>query len=535
MLEAAHRGGGPGGGTDRRSGRVDRCSSRHLYPRGYTTRQSGGHHGRRRRPGRRSLRAHRGAPSPAHARAAQRAHRDRGVARLPRGTGSRPTSGSAWARWASPTWCSPSRRSIARRASSTARPRPWRIRPQGDADDPRGAVDIVYTGQGRAGTTERIRYDYLVNATGPKLRFEATHGLGPDRATRCRSAPPTTRPRPPQRWPPPSTGSGRRAEQTLVVGMGHGTCTCEGAAFEYVFNVDHELREAGVRDRARLVYLTNEAQLGDFGVDGMTFEEQGFQTILASCGPPRCSASAASRRSSGAHVTEVEPGSGPLRDAGRADHELGFDFAMLLPPFGGVRLAAYDAGEDITSPSPLRPQRLHEGRRRLHARSPTRSGGPGLARRPTRRPATTTSSPSASPSPRRTRSPGPAPVAQRHTDHTVTATHRHALGHHGQDGRHDDRRTGSGTATTRQAHQRLDGPHGRGLRGLGRHRPAQGLGCGDDDDARRARLLPLPHRPRPVSSTRGEIGLSGHWVKLMLHHLFLHKAKARLGWQFIPE
>ena len=36
-------------------------------------------------------------------------------------------------------------------------------------------------------------------------------------------------------------------EQTLVVGMGHGTCTCEGAAFEYVFNVDHQLREAGVR------------------------------------------------------------------------------------------------------------------------------------------------------------------------------------------------------------------------------------------------------------------------------------------------
>ena len=60
--------------------------------------------------------------------------------------------------------------------------------------------------------------------------------------------------------------------------MGHGTCTCEGAAFEYVFNVDHELREAGVRDLARVVYLTNEAALGDFGVDGMVFDQQGFQT-----------------------------------------------------------------------------------------------------------------------------------------------------------------------------------------------------------------------------------------------------------------
>ncbi|HEX2892710.1 MAG TPA: hypothetical protein VHO29_01750, partial [Marmoricola sp.] len=38
------------------------------------------------------------------------------------------------------------------------------IRPDGDLDDPRGAVDIVYTGQGRAGQEERLRYDYLVNA-----------------------------------------------------------------------------------------------------------------------------------------------------------------------------------------------------------------------------------------------------------------------------------------------------------------------------------------------------------------------------------
>ena len=40
---------------------------------------------------------------------------------------------------------------------------------------------------------------------------------------------------------------------------------------------------------------------------------------------------------------------------------------------------------------------------------------------------------------------------------------------------------------------------------------------------------------RDIRETRGEIGLSGHWVKLMLHHLFLYKAKARLGWQLIPE
>jgi hypothetical protein len=42
------------------------------------------------------------------------------------------------------------------------------------------------------------------------------------------------------------------ATKNFVVGTGHGMCTCQGAAFEYIYNVDHTLREAGVRDKARL-------------------------------------------------------------------------------------------------------------------------------------------------------------------------------------------------------------------------------------------------------------------------------------------
>ena len=33
----------------------------------------------------------------------------------------------------------------------------------------------------------------------------------------------------------------------------------------------------------------------------------------------------------------------------------------------------------------------------------------------------------------------------------------------------------------------------------------------------------------------GEIGLAGHWMKRMLHTLFIYKAKARPGWWLIPE
>jgi sulfide:quinone oxidoreductase len=100
-------------------------------------------------------------------------------------------------------------------------------------------VDIEFTAPEKAGTAERIGYDYLINATGPRLRFEATEGMGPEGFTEsvCTTD--------------HAVEANRKLRQlievlksgrppTLVVGMGHGTCTCEGAAFEYVFNVDHE-------------------------------------------------------------------------------------------------------------------------------------------------------------------------------------------------------------------------------------------------------------------------------------------------------
>ena len=41
------------------------------------------------------------------------------------------------------------------------------------------------------------------------------------------------------------------------------------------------MREAGVRDLAEIIYLTNEHELGDSGVGGLTFEQQGFVTSSA--------------------------------------------------------------------------------------------------------------------------------------------------------------------------------------------------------------------------------------------------------------
>jgi sulfide:quinone oxidoreductase len=45
----------------------------------------------------------------------------------------------------------------------------------------------------------------------------------------------------------------------------------------------------------------------------------------------------------------------------------------------------------------------------------------------------------------------------------------------------------------------------------------------------------FPGYGRSLSETTGEIGLAGHWVKHLMHHLFIYKAKGRPGWSFIPE
>ena len=44
-----------------------------------------------------------------------------------------------------------------------------------------------------------------------------------------------------------------------------------------------------------------------------------------------------------------------------------------------------------------------------------------------------------------------------------------------------------------------------------------------------------PNTGRSLDDTYGEIGLAGHWIKLLLHYMFIYKAKARFGWFLIPE
>ncbi|MFA7070124.1 MAG: FAD/NAD(P)-binding oxidoreductase, partial [Sulfurimonas sp.] len=54
------------------------------------------------------------------------------------------------------------------------------INPEGSKTHTKPFITIEYTSTAKNAQSEELEYDYLINATGPKLNFGATEGLGPD-------------------------------------------------------------------------------------------------------------------------------------------------------------------------------------------------------------------------------------------------------------------------------------------------------------------------------------------------------------------
>ena len=401
----------------------------------------------------------------------------------------------------------------------------------GEQQGQRGAVDVVYTDPGRQGEREHIEYDYLINATGPKLNFAATPGLGPDGNT----------------WSVCTADHALHAAaaleevyaklaggepQTLVIGVGHGTCTCEGAAFEYAFNVEHELRERGVRDLADLVYLTNEYELGDFGVGGMSFEQGGFVTT-SQLWTESLFVERGVHAILQAHVERVDDGKLFYETLDGNGSSLAFDFAMLLPPFRGADLVAYDGqGNDITgelfapngflkvdadyTPKPYEDWRAKDWPSTYVSPKYANVFGVGIAFAPPHPISVPRKSPNGtviSPAPPRTGMP--SGIMGRQVARSIA----------------DMIKTGATTPT-----------HRASMAEMGAACVASAGAGLTKGSAAAMTMFPVvpdyqayPTYGRSLKDTTGEIGLSGHWIKHLLHYLFIYKAKGRLGWFLIPE
>ena len=136
--------------------------------------------------------------------------------------------------------------------------------------------------------------------------------------------------------------------RTFVIGTGHGMCTCQGAAFEYILNVNYTLQNAGVRDKAKIIWISNEYELGDFGMGGVQINRGGYITngkIFAESLMVEHDIEWITR----AHVNKIDKKQIHYETLDGEQLTLDYDFSMLLPPFAGVGLEAFDkAGKDIT-------------------------------------------------------------------------------------------------------------------------------------------------------------------------------------------
>jgi sulfide:quinone oxidoreductase len=405
------------------------------------------------------------------------------------------------------------------------------IRPEGDADGTAGSVDIVYTEPARAGQGERLTYDFLINATGPKLNFAATPGLGPD-GNSLSVCTPAHAEQTAAALEKVVQALRRGDRQTLVIGVGHGACTCEGAAFEYTFNVEHELRERGVRELAEVVYLTNEYDLGDFGVGGMSFAQNGFVTS-SKMWTESLFRERNVRAILRAHVERVDEGVIHYEQLDGTKGTLAFDFAMLLPPFRGVDLKAYDRkGEDITAElfapngflkvdadygaKPFAEWKPEDWPRTYQCPRYDNVFGVGIAFAPPHPISQPRSSPNGtviSPAPPRTGMP--SGVMGRVVAHSIADRIEHG------------EKAPLQTASMASMGAACIASAGAGMR---------------TGTAAAMTMYPIvpdfgrfPVSGRSLKETSGEIGLGAHWTKLLLHYLFIYKAKARPGWFLIPE
>ena len=141
--------------------------------------------------------------------------------------------------------------------------------PEGDSSENKPYVMVEYVVGDKKGQHEKVTYDYLINGTGPKLNFEATEGLIPGKNKTYSVC---TYTHADHAWEGLNTliqemKQGKKAK--ILIGTGHAKSTCQGAAFEYILNVEKELHKHKVRDMAEITWISNEYQLGDFGMDGM--------------------------------------------------------------------------------------------------------------------------------------------------------------------------------------------------------------------------------------------------------------------------
>lgn len=405
------------------------------------------------------------------------------------------------------------------------------IHPEGSSTVSSPYVVAEYVTGEQQGHTELITYDYLVNATGPKLNFAATEGLGPDK----NSLSVCTFDHATHTWGKLKEALSKLEKgekQRFLIGTGHAMATCQGAAFEYALNIAFEIGKRKLSHLAEITWISNEYELGDFGMGGAYVKRNGYVTptkiftesILKEYGINWIKR---------AGIYKVETGKAYYENLDGEYHTVEFDFAMLIPAFAGAGIKAFDkTGADISdkvfvangmmkvdadyTPKPYEQWKASDWPSTYQSAAYDNVYAAGIAFAPPHPMSKPMESPNGTkifPTPPRTGMPSGV------IGKIVAENIAHQI------------KTG-----------KKDHPHKASMARMGAAcivSAGYGIRKGQAAVMTVNPIVPdwekYPKWGRNLNDTVGVVGTAGHWMKLFMHYMFIYKAKAKPLWWMIPE
>lgn len=172
-----------------------------------------------------------------------------------------------------------------------------------------------------------VSYDYLVIATGPELAFDEIEGLGPhgghtqsvchvDHAMQANAA----------------FEEFCKAPGPIIVGAVQGA-SCFGPAYEFAFILETELRRRKIRDKVPMTFVTSEPYVGHLGLDGVGDTKGLLESEMRDHHIKWMTSTRVKKVEDGKMTVEQVAEDGTVK----AEKELPFAYAMMLPAFRGIR------------------------------------------------------------------------------------------------------------------------------------------------------------------------------------------------------
>ena len=174
-----------------------------------------------------------------------------------------------------------------------------------------------------------VDYDYLVIATGPRLAFEEVPGTGPEGYTSsiCTTEHSVTA----------LDDYNKLLENPGPVVIGAMPfASCFGPAYEFAFIIDCALRKKKMRNKVPMTFVTSEPYIGHLGLGGVGDSRGMLESDLRNHNI---------KFITNAKTTKVEDGMmfvDEMDDDGnvKKQHELPFNYSMMLPAFKGIDAVA---------------------------------------------------------------------------------------------------------------------------------------------------------------------------------------------------